>query len=223
MQTNFLRLSVAAFITLLVFSACQKERSFQNDADQQPGTGGPSGPGSGTGTAAAIKGDWKFINNVVKTHVTVEVNDAGQNMKSTTESNYTTENNGGTLTITDNQFLFKGITYAANSTAHSKTWLNGLLVNEIDLPFNAATPPTDYTFDYVRNSADSITFPNGSSLMPGAPGSAGPMTGPLGARISVTAGVLTVNAIMNNKSTIDQGGTPAAITMLAESLMKFSR
>jgi hypothetical protein len=132
--------------------------------------------------------------------------------------------NAGTLKITDNQFIFTGITNRINDVANIKTYLNGVLFDDTDLPIDYTSPPTDNTFDYIRNSADSITFTNATALIPSAPGvTTTTATGPLGARLSIDNGILSVIVVTNISGTVDQSGIPASYSARLEGIMHFKR
>ena len=202
--------AIAAFL-----SSCQKEVSLQNQTGQQPG---------GTNNTT-ITGDWNFIGSNAKTYVALSLSESGQDFKTVTTSDYTTENNVGTLKVTDKQFMFKGISHTVNDVANSKTYINGLLIDDRDEPFIATYPVTDQTMDYVRNNNDSLTFTNAFALMPDPSGGAGTPVpaGPVGARISLKSDTLTVITYYTAKETITQQGVPMTFEIKMEGTMKFKK
>jgi hypothetical protein len=199
----------------ILLSACQKEVSLQNQTGQQPGGGTNN---------TAITGDWNFVGSNAKTYVALSFSEAGQNFKTVTTSDYNTQNNVGTLKVTDKQFIFKGISHTVNDVANSKTYINGLLMDDTDAPFNATYPVTDQTMDYIRNNNDSLTFTNAFALMPDPSGGGTPVpAGPVGAKISVVSDTLTVITYYNAKETVTQAGVPATFEIKMEGTMKFKR
>ncbi|MGZ8554670.1 MAG: hypothetical protein ACXWV8_14760, partial [Chitinophagaceae bacterium] len=83
--------------------SCQKEVDFQDLPPTQPG-----GNGGGTNNTNII-GNWNFVGSNAKTYAALSFSESGQEIKSITVSDYNTENNAGTLTVSDNQFIFKDI------------------------------------------------------------------------------------------------------------------
>ena len=195
--------------------SCQKEVSFQ------PG----GGNGGGTNNTN-IAGDWNFIGSHAKTYVALSFSESGQDFKTITTSDYNTENNVGTLKVTDKQFIFKGISHTVSDEANSKTYINGLLFDERNEPFNATYPVTDQTMDYVRNNNDSLTFTNAFALLPD-PSSGGGGTpvpaGPIGGKISLVSDTLKVITYYAAKETITQAGVPMTFEVKMEGTMKFKR
>ncbi|MGZ8510189.1 MAG: hypothetical protein ACXWWA_07420 [Chitinophagaceae bacterium] len=199
--------------------SCQKEVDFQDLPPTQPG-----GNGGGTNNTNII-GNWNFVGSNAKTYAALSFSESGQEIKSITVSDYNTENNAGTLTVSDNQFIFKDISHIVNDEANSKTYINGILFNEVTEPFNATYPPTDETRDYVRNSNDSITFTNMMANLPDPSGGGfTPVpTGPMGGKIGWLNDTLTVKINYSATQNITQGGIPANFEASVEGTMKFKR
>ena len=141
----------------MLLTACQKEVDLQD----------LGGSGTGTGTNnAVITGNWNFAGLSAKTNVAISVSQAGHDVKAVTTSEYSSQNNIGTLTITNNQFIFVGIGHTVNGAANVKAYLNGILFDNTDEPFDEITPPADNTLDYVRNNNDSLSFTNAVAICP---------------------------------------------------------
>ena len=206
-------LSKALFISGLILSltACQKEADFQDG----------EGPGSGTNNVV-ITGNWKFIGLSADTRVDITVSQAGQELKAITTSNYVSENNTGTLTVTSNQFIYTGIGFTANGTQNVKTYLNGILFDDQSMPYNQTVPSSDQTSDYVRNSNDSLTFTNALLAIPD-PNGGGTSPAPTGARIGITGDTLTVVMNSTANTTITQNGVPGLFDARLDGIMKFTR
>ncbi len=192
--------------------SCQKEVSLQNLG------------GQGNTNNTNITGDWKFIGLNAKTYTGIIISQGGESAKTVTVSDYNTENNAGTLKVTANQFIFTGISHTVNDEANVKTYLNGVLFDDSDMPFDVTTPPTDNTINYVRNNNDSLTFTNAMMTLPDpSGGTTSAPAGPLGARVSIVADTLTVFTKNSITETISQGGIPATFDIKFESTMKFKR
>lgn len=194
-----------------LLTACQKEVDFQD----------LGGPGTGNNNTV-ITGNWNFTGLNAKTNTAITVAQAGQEVKAVTTSDYSSTNNTGTLTVTNNQFIFTGIGHTVNSVANVKTYLNGILFDNTDEPFDAITPPTDNTLDYVRNSNDSLTFTNGFAIVPDPSGGTTSVpAGPMGGRINVVGDILTLTIKSVVDTTFTQGGIPAVFDARLEGIMKF--
>ena len=198
-------------VSVGIFSSCQKEADFGNTTIT---------PG---GVNTKITGDWQFIGLNSKTYVKVSVSQGGEDMQTITTSDYVTENNVGTVKITDGQFIFKGLGYTINDQAHSDIYIGGVLLDAMDMPFEFTNPPTDNTTDYVRNTNDSLTFKNGVSFVPDPSGTPTATAALVGARFSVAGDTLTVSVITNEGQTITQGGIPATFQARLEGTLKFKR
>jgi len=201
----------------LFLTSCQKEVSLQNQTGQQPGGGTNN---------TTITGDWNFIGSNAKTYVALSFSQSGQDFKTVTTSDYNTDNNVGTLKVTDKHFIFKSISHTVSDEANSKTYVNGLLFDERNEPFNATYPVTDQTMEYVRNNNDSLTFTNAIALLPD-PSSGGGGTpvpaGPIGGKISLVSDTLKVITYYAVKETITQAGVPMTFEVKMEGTMKFKR
>ena|SRR5688572_5421939 len=199
--------------TGLFLAACQKEVDFQD----------LEGPGSGNNNPnTVITGNWNFVGLSANTNVAITVSQAGQELKAVTVSSYIGENNTGTLTVTDNQFIYAGIGFTADGVQNVKTYLNGVLFDDQTLPYNQTVPPADHTTDYVRNSNDSLTFTNALLTIPD-PSGGSTSPAPTGARINLTGDTLTVVMKSTANTTITQGGVPGLFDARLDGIMKFTR
>src|SRR5262245_12145055 len=124
-------------IISLFFVSCQKEVSGEIDrgAGAGSGSGGGSGSGSGGGTGnTSIIGDYDFVGMTAHTLSTVTVTAAGDQLKTVTTSDYITKNNVGTVRITATQFITTGFAYSIDTVMNGKTYVNGALVSDQNLP-----------------------------------------------------------------------------------------
>jgi hypothetical protein len=221
MKMRLVSRSFVALGLVLILASCQKEASFQDDANP----GNPSNPGGGTPvTPAEMKGDWLFIGQTASTRAAVSFTEAGLAIESITTSDYTTTENVGSIKITDTEFQFTGLGLRATGIAYSKTYVNGSLLDETSQPFDAVSPPTDKNLAYTKNSADSITFANGYNPAPdpgGLPASG--FEGPMGAKISISNDTMTLKIRSAFINTIEQGGVPAKVDVLVNGIIKLKR
>ena len=199
------------FITGSLLVACQKESDLQDSNN-------PS-----NGDNEELVDDWNFVNQGGIINTTVSFSESGLPVKAVAFSDYLSQNNTGTLKVTTNQFLFSGIGYTINDEVNIKFYLAGLLVDETDSAFNATTPPTNTTIDYVRNSDDSLTFSGAIFTGPDPTGGGTPPNGPMGAKIRIANDTLSLTIKNTLDTTISQAGTPANLKAQYETVLRFTR
>jgi hypothetical protein len=199
-------LLVLSLILFLV--SCQKEVNLQN----QGGTGG--------GGTNSITGDYDFVGMTAHTNSTVTASAMGQQLKTITVSDYTSESNAGTVRITSNQFISTGLAYSIDTTMNVKTYIDNVLFDDSDFPFTASLPPTSSTSTYVRNSADSITV-TGALGVPGPSG--GAPTGPVGIKLSWSGDTLLLKVATTITQSISQGGIPGTFTGIVNGVTKLKK
>lgn len=218
MQIRNLRYPIAFIVTLGMLVSCQKEVSFQDDIQQQPDLP------AGSGTTADIKGDWTFVAQWISTQSTVISTQVGQELKMIASSDYTTTDNAGHLKVTNDQFIFTGLSVTVHSVVNLKTYFDGVLFDDSDTPVDLVNPPADNILDYQHNQADSVTFPNPAGMLP-LPQGLPPSTqiDPIGghARISGDSLILDYKSVVS--ATIDEGGEPASLSAYSKGVMKFVR
>lgn len=205
------RIFLLVALAAIGFSSCQKEVGFENGQN-------------GTGSGKSIVGDYDFVNLSATTLSTVSVTDAGSTMKSVTTSQYTSENNGGTVKITDNQIIYNNVKYDVNADATAKTYIDGVFIDEITMPFNVSMPPFSQTTTYVRNNQDSLTI-TGASVVNGDPtgGTPNSPTQQNGARISWASDTLLLKIAGTTSTTIDQGGTPVSMVGSVNGIIRLKK
>ncbi|MBE7174152.1 MAG: hypothetical protein INR73_26490 [Williamsia sp.] len=157
------------------------------------------------GTAGAdITGTYKFVSLQAKTSSTVQSTSGSYIDKTITTSEYTTQNNTGTVIIDATKFTTTNFSYSINTTARSTLYENGVLTDTFSLPFQFTVLASSGTGTYKRVSADSLYFSSGSSLIGGTASASQPG----GARIKYENGKLTLysSAAVSSTST-NQGAT----------------
>lgn len=199
-----------------ILTSCQKEISF--DSPINGGTG--SGSGSGSGNTNNIIGDYDFVGMVAHTISTVTATQAGQELKAVTVSDYASKNNSGTIKITSTQMISTSVAYTIDTIMNAKTYVNGVLLDDQDFPFQVNSPATSSTSSYVRNSADSITM-TGAVGLPDPSGNT--PTGPIGAKLSWHGDTLFMHVHTTINQTITQGGVPATLVGTVDGISKLKK
>lgn len=176
---------VTTSILLIALVSCSKEKN-------------------GATAGADITGSYKFTSSQVKTTSTVQSVSGSYIQKTVTTSDYTTQNNTGTVTIDASKFISNNISYTVHTTAKSTLYENGAVSDTFSFPFQFTLPSTSGTSTYKKVGADSIYFQSGSMLI----GSSATAAQPAGAKIKFENGklMLYVNATQSTTSVI-QGET----------------
>jgi hypothetical protein len=210
MNRNF-TLLLAAFFALFIIS-CQKE--IQSESGIPAGNAGstPGTPNGSTGSASDLLGTWKFVSLQVKSKTTNLTNAGGAVMKAQSEAEYTTTNNGGTITFDATTMSTKNLTYTVNATVLTTMYENGVLLNSLSLPLQSILPPSNSTGQYTRISADSLYFPSGAIFSGGVNGASEPS----GAKISfVQKKLLLTQSIVQSLPSQGQGTSTVEAKMIA--------
>ena len=141
-KTPFL---LIASIVLFALVSCGKEKSI----DTSDGT-------LNAGSTGSEKGTWKLVSMRGITTSVVEISDGTDDFKSITTSDYTTDNNTGTLKFDGTNMTGTGIGYSMDAIAHALFYTNGVLDDSTDVPISATIPPTNTSATYKKVAADSI-------------------------------------------------------------------
>ncbi len=196
----------------LLLTSCQKEIDSLapgNGTANPPGTGTGNPPGTGTGNTNIITGEYDFVGLSATTYSSVVVSEQGSELKSVSVSDYVTKNNVGTATITATDIMFIGVGYSIDTTTNGKTYLDGVLLMDTDLPFVASFPPTNTTNPYTRINDDSLN-------VVGALGVADPSgvtpTGPVGVKLSRSGDTLLLKINSSFTQVISQDGVEGLLT-----------
>lgn len=126
----------------------------------------------------------------------------------------------GTANITASDIVFIGVGYSIDTTANSKTYIDGVLFNEADLPFVLTVPPANTTNPYTRINNDSLNVigalgvPNPSGATP---------TGPVGLKISWSGDTLLLKITSSFTQNISQGGVPGILTGFVNGVAKLKK
>lgn len=206
-----MRKSYLAFFSALVilFTACQKEVDFP--PGQNPNN--PNNPGNPSNQS--IIGNYDFVGLTAHTIATTTANDGGDQMRTVTVSHYTSKNNTGTYTINATQFISDNIAYSVDTTMNSKVYINGILTDDFDLPFQVTMPPTSNSVTYIKNGSDSITVTGPVGPVTGGPSGTLPPTGSLGYKYSWSGDTLILKTAASFTQNVNQGGVQATVSQSA--------
>lgn len=191
MRKNF---TLLAAILSIFFFACQKEADLQGVSSN--GTNGNSG--------IDLSGTWKFINFRAKTLATNEVVTGSYSLKTVTTSDYTSENNTGTVVFDAGNMSYDNLSYSINAIAHATTYENGAIVDTISIPLQVAIQPAKGQATFTLVGSDSLYFKNGGFTM----GGASQTSKPSGAKINREQDKLYLTQnVAETKNTVSQGQT----------------
>lgn len=175
---------VIVFLSVVV--SCNKEKDEQS-------------------SASAIEGNWKFISISAKTQSIVLYKDPddGTNYMTVTKSDYTSTDNGGTVSFSPSTMTGTGVTYSINATAYTESYVDGQLDDTDSFPFTFTYPPTNSTSAYKIIGQDSI-YSAGQTLV-GAQGSSGSTT-PSGLKFTIAGNTLTMTGNFLKDTVINYAG-----------------
>lgn len=148
-------------ILTLVFSILLQ--SCQKDADLQGITTGETSPNN----KIDLTGMWKFVNAHAKTIATNESVESGSTIKTVTTSDYTTENNTGTVVFNGQNMSYDSLSYSINTIAYVTTYENGNQIDTASIPIQAAFPVMKGESAYTAIGSDSLYFQGGGSMFAG--------------------------------------------------------
>ncbi|MBO9198631.1 MULTISPECIES: hypothetical protein [Niastella] len=208
---NFLLL-IAVFV--FVFVACSKEKS---DESGIPPGGTPTDtipqPGDTTGTNpgnTSEVGTWKFMSVQVTGSQTAEFSQSGIPLKAVNASNFTSENNGGTMTFDSSIMTAVDITFSVNTNTTTYIYQGNTILDSVKTPITQTFPPQSATSDYERVGADSLHFQDSGfldvltgGLLPNAPS---------GCKVSFNGNTMKMTIAYDAVTTQDYQGIPAKIT-----------
>ena len=131
-------------------------------------------------TTVNFTGNWKFVNFSASTLAINEMDDAGVKTKTITTSNYTSENNAGTVVFTNQSMNYSNVAYSVNATAIGTIYEDGVFIDSITFPVQLTVPPTTAQVAFTRVGADSLSYPAGTVTIGGTPSN-----GPAGSRVRI--------------------------------------
>ena len=219
MKARYLSAGLLALTLVCLFASCQKEVNFQNDTVPiDPNNPNPPAP-------LDIKGNWTFIDQSGNLKVDFTATQSGVQITGVINSEFASSENAGDVTITDNQFQFVGLGSHITGNSNVKTYLGPVLLDESNTPLDESTTPGNANLDYTKNTADSLTFPNG---FPGLPDTisgvaTSTISAPVGARIIFSNDTMILNLRSVFKGNVTQEGVPAKVDVLTNAVVKFKK
>lgn len=207
---NFLLLLVVAWVFVMV--ACSKEKS--NETGTPPGGTNPTDtlPGDTTqGNVTTEVGTWKFIFVQGTGNQTAEFSQQGVALKAVSTSNFTSQNNGGTVTFDNSTMTATGITLSVHTTAPTYIYQGSTIVDSLQVPLDQTVSPQSATSAYTKIGTDSLNFANGGfldlltgGLLPNPP---------TGCKVSFNGNTMKMTIVYDATTTQDYQGVPANVTI----------
>lgn len=201
-------LFLIAFV--LGLASCQKE--IHSDDISNPG-GGPTPGDTIPNNPGTEVGNWKFMSLQGTVSQTAEFTQASQSVKAISTSNFTSQNNAGTVTFDSSNMTATGVSMTINTTAKTLVYINGALLDSLQTPLNETLPPQNATSTYKKIGADSLYFQNGGFLdvitggmLPSAP---------TGCKLAFSGNTMKMTIVYDTVTTQDYQGIPAKVTIRA--------
>src|SRR5579871_6836765 len=141
MKTKIFFLSF--FILVIIITSCKKSNSSSSQGN-------------------TINGNWYFVSFSANTQSTTEYSSGGTDYKNVSISDYTSSNNGGTVSFASNTMTGTNITYYISATVFATDYENGVEVQMQSAPYSYYFPPTNTSSSYTVIGSDSVSFPSGS-------------------------------------------------------------
>jgi hypothetical protein len=149
-------------LVIIGLASCQKELSQE----------GATPPGSGPAPADTIHnpgnntevGSWKFVALQGTVSQTAEFTQVSTAVKAVSTTNFTSQNNAGTITFDNVTMNAMGVTMAINTTAKTLVYMNGSLVDSLQTPLNQTLPAQTASSGYTKIGSDSLYFQDGGFL-----------------------------------------------------------
>jgi hypothetical protein len=188
-------LLILSLLIAIITVSCQKEIIDPTVTPPVYPSGGNGGAGSTSG--GNIIGTWKFISLSAVTQSTMSYSLGGSTFKSVTNSDYTSINNAGTVTITSTTMSNNGISYDVADTAFATTYIDNASMGTIASPFNLSLPVTNNSITYKQINQDSI-YANPTATTLGA-----------GYHLALNGNILTMTTSIVKDTTISASGVAA--------------
>jgi hypothetical protein len=170
-------------------------------------------------SSAEIQGTWSFQSMDVQTSSTQEYTESGTSYKTVTTSDYTTQNNSGTVTFDASSMTANAVSYSASFTAHAIIYTNGTQLSSTDIPFSVPAITSNSSATYELIGADSIHFLSQDNPFAGAVSGAQSS----GAKLSLQDNILYMTQNINQVQTQDIGGISMNITNVAKAVIKLQK
>jgi hypothetical protein len=200
------------FTAAVVIVSCRKETSNEGGPNTVPGGGtdttGAGGDTSNTGNTEV--GTWKFISLHATVLQTTEYTENLLAVKAVTSSDYTTENNSGTVSFSGSVMTSNAVAFTINTNAKTLIYVNGTLANSLDFPLNTTISPHTTAANYQKIGSDSLYFQSGGLIDIGAGGALPSM--PTGYKLQFTGNTMTMTTIYDDVTNDTNQGIPEKVT-----------
>lgn len=205
------------FIALTIgFISCQKGIT---DAIDTGDTGGDNNGGD-TAVLNALKGSWNFTSVSANTQNSVEFTIDGENDKSLSVTNYTSQNNSGTLVIDDSMFRLNNFTYVIDTSIKTYNYISDTLVDSVNVPFTYYVPASNLSAKYQLIGSDSVYFPEGGFVLPGDDSTT---SKPYGLKFIITGNTLKFTQNLGIDSTVVELGVTQHVTTTGTGTLSFQK
>ena len=169
-------------LTITVFTSCKKDSSGSNNP--------------------AVEGTYKLKYITAKTNSTIS---GSLGDKAVTTSDYTTINNGGTVTFSNGILSATGLTYTVDTEAKLSEYQDANLLDSTSYPFTFTLPQSNSSGSYKFVGSDSIYFPQGG-ITATVDGNGYYQSSAGGGHYSFNGTLLTISQSAMKDSTFDDSG-----------------
>lgn len=206
------------YLLLLVIGVIIGLASCQKDVDgtdiTDPGSGpvpADTIPNNPPGNNTEV-GTWKFISVRATGSQTAEFSQSGASVKAVTSTDFTSQNNSGTVTFDSSEMTATDVSLTVNTTAKTLVYTNGVLFDSLQTPIAETVPPQSATSAYQKIGADSLHFQDGGflnvltgGLLPNAPA---------GCKVTFEGNdIMRLTIVYDTVTTQDYQGIPAKLTI----------
>jgi hypothetical protein len=209
MRKYFYLLLIAASVFGL--ASCQKEINGEDISN--PGGGPVPGDTIPNNTNTEV-GTWDFVSVSGTVSQIAEFSQLGSSIKAISATSFTSRNNAGTVTFDSVTMTASGVTFNVNTSAKTNVYMNGVLYDSLQTPFDQTIPPQNASSAYKKVGTDSLFFQDGGfldaltgGLLPSAPS---------GCKLTFAGNVMKMTIVYDTVTTQDYQGIPAKLTIHAE-------
>jgi|GEM_PF-673669 len=195
-------------IAVVVMSiSCQKETSKEGG-----GGGAPTDTtgNSGGDTSNTERGNWKFVSFHVTILQTNEYTQDTNEIKTITTTEYTTENNSGTISFNGSTMTTNAVTFSINTTANTLVYVDDVFADSLNFPITTTLTPQTTSADYKKIGADSLYFQSGGLIDIGTGWALPPI--PLGYKLQLNGTTMTITTVYDNVTNQTTQGIPEKVT-----------
>ena len=155
-----------------------------------------------TGGNTSIEGTYKFKYISAKTSSSITGNYGD---KTVTTSEYSTTDNGGSVSLVNGALTATNLTYSVAAQAKLYEYDGANLLDSSSYPFSFTLPPSNSAGQYKLIGADSIYFSQGG-ITAGVDGSGSYQTSASGGHYSISGNLLTITQVVSKDSTFGESG-----------------